>query len=139
MATKWTEKSPAAVAVLVVERDKEILTTLGDLLEDQGYAVFEADNQHEALALIETAPEPMVVVVGNAEVPDQNGLEFFTSVAANSVAGRAYIYLTTVPERRRLPELVDVLSKLQTPVVNKPFELVALLAAVAAAAARLRS
>jgi DNA-binding NtrC family response regulator len=133
------EDTYPAITVLVVDKDEDIRTALGDLLEDAGYAVIEAENLQEAESLIDAALEPMVLIVGDAEVGASSELEFFTAVAANPVTNHAYIYLTTTPERWRLPALVKVLTNLETPIVEKPYELVSLLAVVAAAATRVRS
>jgi DNA-binding NtrC family response regulator len=134
-----SEDTSPAITVLVVDKDEDIRTALGDLLEDAGYAVIEAESLKEAESLIGAAPEPMVLIVGDAEVGAATELEFFTAVAANPVTNHAYIYLTTTPERWRLPALVQVLTNLETRAVEKPYELVALLAVVAAAATRIRS
>jgi DNA-binding NtrC family response regulator len=133
------EDTSPAVTVLVVDKDEDIRTALGDLLEDAGYAVIEAENLQEAESFIDAAPEPMVLIVGDAEVGDSTDLQFFTAVAANPVTSHAYIYLTTTPERWRLPALVRVLTNLESPTVEKPYELASLLAVVAAAATRIRS
>src|SRR5215472_4083731 len=106
----WPEDTSPAITVLVIDKDEVIRTTLGDFLEDAGYAVIEADNFQEAESLIDAAPEPMVLIVGDAEVGVSTELEFFTAVAANPVTNHAYIYLTTTPERWRLPALVQVLT-----------------------------
>jgi DNA-binding NtrC family response regulator len=138
MERRLEDTSPA-VTVLVVDKDEDIRTALGDLLEDAGYAVIEVGNLEEAEALIDAAPEPMVLIVGDAEVGDSTELQFFTAVAANPVTSHAYVYLTTTPPRWRLPALVQVLTNLETPTVAKPYELASLLAVVAAAATRIRS
>jgi CheY-like chemotaxis protein len=133
------ENTCRTVTVLVVEKDEVIRTALGDLLEDAGYAVVEAENLQEAESLIDTASEPIVLIVGDAEMGTSTELEFFTAVAANPVTSHAYIYLTTTPERWRLPALVQVLTNMETTTVDKPYELMSLLAVVAAAATRVRS
>lgn len=133
------EDTSQAVTVLVVDKDEDIRTALGDLLEDAGYAVIEAENLKEAESLIDAAPEPMVLIVGDTEVANSRGLEFFTAVAANPVTQHAYIYLTTTPERWKLPALVQARTNLESPTIEEPYELVSLLAVVAAAATRVRS
>ncbi len=125
------------VTILVVDRDEDIRSALGDFLEDAGYSVILAGTLTEAEALIDGAEEPMVLVVGDAEAIDRPGTEFFTAVAANPVSHHVYLYRTTTPERRRFLALVQTLSDLQSPTADVPSELVSLLTVVAAAAARL--
>jgi len=133
------EGSSPPITVLVVDRDEDIRGALGDLLQAAGYAVIEAENLIEAESLIDLATEPMVLIIGDAEADTPIGMEYFTAVAASPVTNHAYIYLTTTPQRWRLPELVQVLTNLETGAAHKPNELVSLLAVVAAAATRVRS
>ncbi|PWT75482.1 MAG: hypothetical protein C5B60_05240 [Chloroflexi bacterium] len=136
--------TPAAVTVLVMDVDEGIRSVLGDLLQEVGYAVVTLGDIHEAKTLVNTATEPLVLVIGNAQVPDYTGLEFFTEAAASSARRRhAYIYLTTdtylttVPGSSRQKELDQVLTSLGAQRLPKPFDLPSLLAGVDAASTRL--
>jgi DNA-binding response OmpR family regulator len=87
--------TPPAVTVLVMDVDEAIRGVLGDLLEDSGYAVVKVRNIHDAKTLSNAATGPMVLVIGNAQVPDDTGLQFFSEAAASPTRRHAYIYLTT--------------------------------------------
>ena len=101
------------MTVLVVDEHEDIRTIVGDILDDAGYAVIEARNFSEAKLLIDAAVEPMILVVGNAGIPDLPGLEFFTSVVTGTLMRNAFIYLTTLPDHARKPALVQVLTQLR--------------------------
>jgi CheY-like chemotaxis protein len=126
------------VTVLVVDKDETIRSALGDLLEDAGYAVAEAESMHEAETLIDSSPEPLVLIVGDAESNGHSGLRFFTAVAANPLTRHAYVYLTSTPERDNLPALVHTVAEPKNVSDDLHVELETLLAVVADAAARLR-
>ena len=115
---------PPRSPVFVVEADTELRETLRDLLEDDGYAVLEAGNPNEALALLCALPTSVVLIVSNAEWSGRRELTFFTAIAAAPVlaAQHAYIYLTTTPERT-LPVRIAILERLGAPILAKPFEI----------------
>ena len=133
--------TPSAVTVVVMDVDEAIRGVLGDLLEDSGYAVVKVGNIYDAQTLSKAATEPMVLVIGNAEVPDDPGLQFFSEVAASPTRRHAYIYLTTdtnlatttLPTLSQELELDQVLTSLQVQRLPKPFDLQPFLAAVDAA------
>lgn len=124
--------------VFVVEADTDLRETLRDLLEDDGYAVLEAGNPNEALALLCALPTSVVLIVSNAEWSGRRELTFFTAIAAAPVlaAQHVYIYLTTTPERT-LPVLIAILERLGAPILAKPFEIRTWEDTVAAAATTL--
>jgi DNA-binding NtrC family response regulator len=126
---------PREIVVMVVDHSTAIGSSLADVLEDGGYAVIEADNLTEASAIIDSAATPMVLVTGNVGTGD-HGLECFTAVAANSATHQAYIYVSSTPSRRQGPALVYGLAQVGARTTRQSFELVSLLAMVAAAAAR---
>jgi response regulator RpfG family c-di-GMP phosphodiesterase len=130
---------PREIVVMVVDQNDEIRSALADVLEDDGYAVIEADTLSEASAIIDAAATPMVLVIGNAGMGTDDGVDCFTAVAANTATHQAYVYMTSTPPRRRLPALVYGLAPVGAPPPPRSFELVSLLATVAAAAARVRA
>ena len=134
-----SQRDPPSTTVLVVEKDEDIRCSLQMLLEDEGYVVIVAHSLTKAEPLIDAAAEPMVLIVGNSEVVDYPALQLFMAEATKPATNYAYIYLTTMPEQQRLPELVRVLSTLEAQTMDMPFELETLLAVIADAAARLRS
>jgi DNA-binding NtrC family response regulator len=133
------ERSTPTLTVLVVEHDDDIRRALVDLLEDEGYGVLEAKDLPTADHLMDAVAEPLVLLIGDADVVDYERLEFFTTVAANPATNHAYIYLSCTPKRWRLPALVQTLTALEVPTVDMPFELASLLSMVAAAAERVHS
>jgi DNA-binding NtrC family response regulator len=127
------------LTVLVADKDEAIRRALGDLLEDVGYAVTQVEDLREAEAHMESAVEPLVLVVGNADAVDQPGLQHLTVVAANPLTQQAFVSITLIPQRRRLPELIQRNTQPLDSMVDGPYELEHLLAVVATAAARARS
>jgi CheY-like chemotaxis protein len=142
------ESAPGAgtkLTVLVAEKDESIRNALGDLLEGAGYAVARLEELGEAEARIESALEPLILVVGNGDVVDEPGLQHFTVVAVNPVTQQVSLYFTHIPQQRRVPILVQRTTRLLDSfdpldsLVDGPHELEHLLDVVAAAAARARS
>jgi DNA-binding NtrC family response regulator len=126
-----------AVTVLVVDKDDDIRYALGDLLQDEGYAVMKAETLREAEMLIDSAPRPTVMVIGDAEVVDYPSPQHFMAVAANPVTSHAYLFFMSTPERRRVPALIRQLNEVREPALEKPYELASLLAVIATAATQL--
>ena len=61
--------------VLVVEDDRDTRAILGDLLEDEGYAVPRAANGAEAFGLLRSGRPPCVILL-DLVMPAMNGWEF---------------------------------------------------------------
>jgi CheY-like chemotaxis protein len=96
----------------------------------------EASGGEAALQLLRTAPERMVVVL-DQRMPGLDGDQVLAAVAADPVLAtrHAYILVTASPHTLRASPIV--LGGLRVPVVEKPFDVDALLAVVAEAAAHL--
>jgi DNA-binding NtrC family response regulator len=139
MALSRRKRPPSfrGVTVLVVDKDDDIRYALGDLLQDEGYAVMEAETLPQAELLIDEAPEPTVLVIGNTEVVDCPGPQCLMAVAANPVTRHAYLYLMSNPKRHQVPALIQRFKEVKGPTIEKPYELAFLLAVVAAAATQL--
>jgi CheY-like chemotaxis protein len=125
------------VAVLIVDDEADTRQALTCCLEDEGYRVDEASDGQEALAVLRVSVEPLVVLL-DYMMPRLDGRGVLTAVAQDAgLAGRHALILCTATDRRTLPlALVRLLSDLDVPVVPKPFDLDAPLAAVAAAGTR---
>ncbi len=123
--------------VLVVDDEPGQREMLRLLLEDAGHAVAEASTGEAALELLRTTPERTVVLL-DQRMPRLDGDQVLAAVAADpALATRhAYILVTASPHKLRAAPPV-VLDGLRVPVVEKPFDVDALLAAVAEAAAHL--
>jgi DNA-binding NtrC family response regulator len=129
---------PREIVVMVVDQNDQIRGALADILEDDGYAVIEAGSLAEASAIIDAAATPVILVIGNAGIGD-HGLECFTAVAADSATRQAYMYVSSTPPGGQWPALVYGLAQIGARPPRKSFEMVSLLAVVAAAAARVRA
>jgi response regulator RpfG family c-di-GMP phosphodiesterase len=133
-----SERPSSVASILVVERDEAIRTALATLLEGEGYHVIETETLLEAEPLIDNSPEPMVLIVGDADGIAHDSLQFFTAIAANPVTQHAYLYLTGTPRRERLPGLIEAMAALADPTIDRPYELASFLAVVAHAAEHFR-
>ena len=123
--------------VLVVDNDWDIRSVLRDVLEEEGYAVTLAADGYTALAVMRAVTRPLVVVLDQG-LAGMTGTELVEAVVSDGqpAAARAFLLLTASPDRLLAPfsehEWPEVV-----PVIAKPFDLEALLEAVAAAARRL--
>jgi CheY-like chemotaxis protein len=66
---------PTAKQVLIVEDDLDIRDALGQILEDEGYAVTTAANGLEALERLRAGPPPMLILL-DLMMPIMNGWQF---------------------------------------------------------------
>ncbi len=140
MVTRREESQAASLEpiVLVADEEKCIRSLLRACLEDTGYRVVEADGVRCALRIVDAAQEPLVLIMSNSDLPDHTSHEFFTAIATDPVVRQAYVYRTSIPVRTRLRQLVELSKTDNSLHVSRPSELVALLAVVATAVARLR-
>jgi len=67
--------SPPAVAVLVVDDEPIVLSTLRATLERAGYQVVACAHPHHALALLEQ--RPFAAIISDQQMPGMTGLDFF--------------------------------------------------------------
>jgi CheY-like chemotaxis protein len=126
-----------SVQVLVVDDDAPIREFLRVLLEEAGYAVFEAIDGRAALETLRSGSEPGMVVITSHSMPGLDGPGLITAVLANPLLTRrhAYIYVA-VAGWTLSPGLLQQLRQLDAPVLRKPFALDQFLAAVVQAAER---
>jgi CheY-like chemotaxis protein len=125
--------------VLVVDDDAGLRDLLRTILEAEGYPVLQAADGLDALAILHTAPSPLVML-SNHQMPRLDGPGLFARILADPLlpARHAYLYMTAMPWAI-LPAFARQLAALQVQVVWKPFDVAELLAAIAAAASRLSS
>lgn len=71
-ASNDTSRVHNGITVLVVDDDAAIREVVRTLLEDEGYAVLEAEDGAVALDILRTSPEP-VVVITNHRMPHLDG------------------------------------------------------------------
>ena len=116
--------------ILVVDDDRDLRDSLRELLESEGYGVFEASDGHQALRLIARVGRPGAIILDLA-MPGMSGHGFLAYVRAQPhvlngtpivlVTGQAGPHDGAPPVAGR---------------VQKPFAAAALLAIVAEACAR---
>lgn len=124
--------------VLVVEFDEATRDTLHEMLTYAGYDVVTATMDPASLTYLAACLDRLVVLWSNKHADHHLGASFFAHVAADTrlATQHHYILLSSNPATIP-PALAAHLTQLQAPVIPKPFEMDALLAAVAMAAARL--
>ena len=124
--------------VLVVQRDDALRETLREVLEDTGYAVLEAREGEDALAILHTNEEGSMVVILDQFMPRLDGAELLREVAQDRKLTKSYSFILLSAARLSMRiALVRLLTKLAVQVVSKPFDVDDFLAAVATASQRL--
>ncbi len=126
--------------ILIVDDDEEIRLALRMLLEDARYEVVEAPDGMAALRVLRASPDHLVVLLDNL-MPGLEGMELLAQLEADGdgePSPHAYILITASPQHV-VPALAERLARLGVPVIAKPFDLDAVLAAVAAATNRLEA
>jgi CheY-like chemotaxis protein len=125
--------------VLVVDDDAAIRQALHLLMEDAGHDVLEAGNGQEALDCLRVTPHRLVTLL-DVQMPVLDGLAVLRTVSQDQrlASQHAYILVTAYPDRLLSNFVATLLTtQLAVPLVRKPFDVDAMLAAVAAAARRL--
>jgi DNA-binding NtrC family response regulator len=112
------EKSPG-IGVLVVDDESLIRWSLAQMLIDHGYAVMEAGDGKQALAVLKDPPEPVEVIMLDYRLPDTTGLKLLAAIRGLSPDSRvvmmtAYGTAEVFAEAMRLGAVC---------VVNKPIEM----------------
>jgi CheY-like chemotaxis protein len=102
---------PARSAVLVLEDDRDVAQTIGELIEDQGYRAIVVDNGREALAVLEHE-RPCLMLI-DVFMPIMNGIEFLRVVKARpSLADIPRVVMTAANDHMiGVKEDVSVLYK----------------------------
>jgi CheY-like chemotaxis protein len=124
-------------AVCVVEDDDAIRETLRYLLEEEGYRIVEAVNGLDALRLLQSAPERLVVLLDH-KLPEMDGCDLL-DIVANDAALRerhAFILVTASPARAE-QDCGETLEELGAPLLPKPFGIDEVMDAVADAIQRI--
>ena len=126
-----------STAVLVVDDDEGVRESLRWILEDEGYTVFEAADGRPALETLSVHPNGMVVLL-DLNMPGIDGVAVMHAVEEQAHLAARHAYIVMTANGRTLPlAFVNRLTRMQTPVLTKPFDLDKLLATVAAAADKL--
>lgn len=123
--------------VLAVDDESAIRSALHDLLEDEGYQVFEAADGVEALTALRATSERYVVLLDYL-MPNMNGLEVLRAVVADPILARQHAFILISANLFSLQdELKILLTQNGIPLISKPFHWSTLLQAVEEAARRL--
>jgi len=109
------------------------------LLADEGYQVQGVDNGQQALALITTSADSLVVLL-DYFMPAPGGHDIMITVLADPSLRQRHAILLMSASPQTLPDDARALiAQLNGQVLTKPFKISALLQAVAAAVQRLSS
>jgi CheY-like chemotaxis protein len=124
--------------VLVVEFDEATRDTLHEMLAYAGHDVVAATMDPASLTCLAACPDRLVVLCSNKHADHHLSASFFAHVAVDArlATQHQYILLSSNPATIP-PALATHLTQLGAPVIPKPFDMDALLAAVAMAAERL--
>jgi DNA-binding response OmpR family regulator len=106
-----------------VDDDPDILATVGDVLEMEGYEVERALNGADALEVLDRASPSLVIL--DIRMPVVDGWEFARTVKDRGIQV-AILVMTAAQDSRRWANEIDAAGY-----IAKPFDLDDLLAAVA--------
>jgi CheY-like chemotaxis protein len=124
--------------ILVVDDDEAIRATLRLLLEDNGHQVSEAASGWEALTTLRSSPDRLVVLL-DLVMPNMNGDDVLRAVAADSALAARHSYvLISAATTRDIDAATPIVMDLGGQVIRKPFDIDALLHAVAVATEHMR-
>lgn len=120
--------------VVVIDTDESVRQAIALVLEEAGYVVSATGEPATALRLLETAPEPLVVLF-DAGVPRMSDGKITALIRREEPLFRrhAYICMSTSPGFIH-PDLLQALKDLAVPIIAKPFDLDEMLALVRYAA-----
>jgi CheY-like chemotaxis protein len=110
---------------------------LHEALEEEGYAISEAPDGQPALDQLLVSPNALVVLL-DVMMPGMDGLTLLQRLARAAPVAKRHAYILLTARRQTFPEpAVQVFHQLGVRVLQKPFELDTLVAAVAQAASGL--
>jgi CheY-like chemotaxis protein len=124
--------------VLVVDDEDMLRGVIRSVLEDDGYEVFEAPDGKPALAQLAGSQQGMVVLL-DLQMPGMDGFSMLRALAGDEqlAARHAFIVMTALDLRTFSTDVVKLLLHLDAPLLEKPFDIDALLKTVREAEQRL--
>jgi CheY-like chemotaxis protein len=131
--------SHTAVPVCIVEDDEDIRMTLRYLLDDAGYPILEAANGILALEMLRSATRPMVVLL-DLMLPALDGVGVLAAVAEEPGLLERHAYVLVTARRDVLSDdLASLAQRIPLAIIQKPFDIDAVLDVVAREARRIIS
>jgi CheY-like chemotaxis protein len=125
------------VRVLVVDDDEAIRDTIALALEDEGFTVLTAPDGARALDMLRRSPDPLVVLL-DLMMPRLTGMEVLQTIAMDAHLATTHAYILVTANDKTLPlAFVNLLTKLDIPILAKPFDVHDLLRHVVRAVVRL--
>ena len=104
---------------LVVDDSRAVRLIIGRILKELGYEVREAANGREAMAVIETEKNGMVLVLADWNMPEVNGLELVKQLRKKpELSSLVVVMVTTETE---LDQMAAALDAGANEYVMKPF------------------
>lgn len=101
----------SCMSVLIVEDDESIRTALSEVLRDEGFEVFEAENGSEGLKILETIPRPCLILL-DFMMPVMNGQEFMQKKQHNDIiAGIPVVLVSAFGDRSNSIGAVGFIKK----------------------------
>ena len=104
--------------ILVVEDDPDILESVQDFLEQDGYLVLRASNGREALDVLARGAVPSLILL-DLLMPVMDGFELLAHLRSSSAHAAIPVVVVSASSTLAAPEGV--------PLINKPFSLSTLL------------
>lgn len=103
--------------ILIIEDDEDILFTLRDYLEIEGYHVLTAGNGIEALELLKVTETPNLILL-DMKMPLMDGWEFAAAYEKNFTKRAPIIVITAAADAEQRAKDIRAIS-----FVEKPFNL----------------
>ena len=117
--------------VLVVDDDPDVRAVLRSILEDHGHVISEAGDGLRALEQLRSSRWPFVVLL-DLKMPVLDGAAVLGAVAGDRSLAYRHRYVLLTASAQTLPlALGTLLACLEVPLVQKPFDIEALLDLVA--------
>jgi CheY-like chemotaxis protein len=125
--------------VLIVDDEPDICSSLRMVLEDEGYDATCLHDGVAALAFLRASIMPLIVLLDHL-MPGMDGGHLLREVAGEPELMERHQYvLVTAAGWAKVAKIADVLAVFSAPVLEKPFEVDDLLAAVREAERRILS
>lgn len=98
-------------SILIVEDDESIRTILSEILYDEGFDVFVAENGNEGLKILETIPRPCLILL-DFMMPLMNGQEFMQKKQHDDlIAGIPVVLVSAFEDQSKEVGAVEFVKK----------------------------